>query len=47
MKAPNGRLSGEDSAQPRRQGGHSGAVAPKSFFVPPKFCCTQKNLFQR
>ena len=46
MKAPNGRLSGDGSAQARRQGAHSGAVTPKYFLCLPKFCCAQKNLFQ-
>ena len=46
MKAPNGRLSGDGSAQARRHGGAFGGSYPKSFFVPLKFCCAQKNLFQ-
>jgi len=45
MKAPNGRLSGNSSAQARRHGGHSGAVTPKYFLCHPKFCCVKKNLF--
>jgi len=45
MKVPNGRLSGDGSAQARRHGGIRGQLPP-NFFVPPKFCCAQKNLFQ-
>jgi len=45
MKVPNGRLSGDGSAQTRRHGDHSVAVTPKSFCAP-KFCSAQKNLFQ-
>jgi len=46
MKAPNGRLSGNGSAQARRHGGAFGGSYPQIFFVPSKFCCAQKNLFQ-
>jgi len=38
MKVPNG----DGSAQTRRHGGSY----PKIFFVPPKFCCVEKQLFQ-
>jgi len=45
MKVPNERLSGDGSAQTRRHGGTFGGSFPQIFFVPPKFCCAQKNLF--
>jgi len=45
MKAPSGRLSGDDSAQVRRHEGIRGQL-PQIFFVPPRFDCAQKNLFQ-
>ena len=45
-EGPDGRLSGDSSAQARRHGGHLGAVTPKSFLWSCKFCCAQKNLFQ-
>jgi len=32
-------------ARARRHGGIRGSY-PKIFFVPPKFCCVEKNLFQ-
>jgi len=31
--------------QARSNGGHSGAVPPKYLLYPPKFSCSQKNLF--
>ena len=37
MKASNGRLFGDGSAQARR---HGRTVIPKSFLCLPKFCCT-------
>jgi len=42
----NGRLSGNGSSQARRHGGPFVVSYPQIFFVPPKFCCAQKNLFQ-
>ena len=46
MKAPNGSLFIDGSTQARRHGGAFGGNYPQIFFVPPKFCCVQKNLFQ-
>ena len=46
MKAPNGTLSGDGSAQARRHGGEFGGSYHQIFFVPPKFCFVRKNLFQ-
>jgi len=46
MKVPNGRHSSDGSAQTRRHGGIRWQLPPNLFFVPPKFCCAQKNLFQ-
>ena len=46
MKASNGRLSGDGSAQVRRHGVAFGGSYPQIFFVPSKFSCAQKNLFQ-
>jgi len=43
MKAPNGRISDNGSAQARRHGGAFGGSYPQIFFEPPKFCCAQKN----
>ena len=43
---PNGRLSGDGFAQARQHGAAFGGSYPQIFFVPPKFCCAQKNLFQ-
>ena len=45
MRVPNGRLSGDGSSQAHRHGGHSGQLPP-NLFVPHKFCCVQKNMFQ-
>jgi len=45
MKALNGRLSVDGSAQAHRHGGHSGAVTPKSF-PPPHFVVLRKNCFK-
>jgi len=43
MKAPNGRLSGDGSAQARRHGGAFGASYAQIFFVPPKLLlCSEK-----
>ena len=39
MKAPNGRLSDNGSAQARRHGGRSGAVTPKSFCAATDLFC--------
>ena len=44
-EAPKGRLSGDGSAQARRHGGAFGGSYSQIFFVPPKCCCPQKNLF--
>jgi len=46
MKAPNGRPSWAGSAQDRRHSWELGGSYTQIFFVPPKFCCAQKNLFQ-
>jgi len=46
MKAPNGRLSGDGSAQARRHGGYSGAVALQSFLCPPNFVVLRKICFK-
>jgi len=46
MKAPDGRLSGDGSAQARRHGGVFGGSWPQIFFASPKFYCAQKNLSQ-
>jgi len=46
MNAPNGRLSGDGSARARRHGGAFGGSFLQIFFVPLKFYCAQKNLFQ-
>ena len=45
MKAYNGRLSGDCSAQARKHGVHSWTVTTKSFLFHPRFCCLQKTLF--
>ena len=45
-EGPHGRLSGDGSAQARRHGGAFWGSYPWIFFVPPKFCCAHKNLFQ-
>jgi len=37
MKAPNGTLSGDGSAQTCRHGGAFGYSYPKSFLCPPNF----------
>jgi len=42
MKDPNGRLSGNGSAQARR---HVGTVTPNSFLCLSKFYCAQEHLF--
>jgi len=44
MKAPNGRLSGDGSAQARTHGGtFGGSSYPQIFFVPPKILlCSEK-----
>jgi len=42
---PNGRLSGDGSAQARRHGGF-GESYPPNLFIHPKFCCAHKNVFQ-
>jgi len=44
MRAPNGRLFGDGSAQARRHGEHSGPVTSQIFFVSIKCCCGQKHL---
>jgi len=46
MKASNGRLSGDGSAQVHRHGWAFGSSYPQIFFVHPKFCCAQKIVFQ-
>ena len=46
MKVPNGRLSGDGSAQASRHGGHSEAVTPKSFLCPPNFVVLRKICFK-
>jgi len=45
MKAPNGRLSGYGSVQPRGYDGAFGGSYSQIVFVVPKFSCAQKNLF--
>ena len=43
MKAPNGRLSGDGSAQARIHGGAFGVSCPHTFFVSPQFLlCSEK-----
>jgi len=42
MKAPNGRLSGDGSAQARRQGGIRGQLPSKSFSCPQILLCSEK-----
>ena len=44
-EAPNGRLSGDGSAQACRHGGHSGVVTPKSFCAP-NFVVLRKICFK-
>jgi len=44
-EGPNGKLSVDGSAQARRHRGTFGVSYLQIFFVPPKFCCAQKNLF--
>ena len=46
MNAPNGRLSGDGSAQAPRHGGTFGGSYLQIFLCLPKYCCAQKNLFQ-
>ena len=46
MKTPNGELSGNGSAQARRHDGAFGGSYTQILFVPPKFVCALKNLFQ-
>ena len=46
MNGPNGRLSGDGSAQARRHGRHSRTVAPKSFLFPPNFFVFRKICFK-
>jgi len=46
MKVPNGKLSGDDSAQARRHGGQSGAIAIKSFLCPATFVVLRKISFK-
>jgi len=46
MKVPNGRLSGDGSAQTRRHGGNSGAVIPKSVVWPQNFVVLRKICFK-
>jgi len=45
MKAPNGRLSGDGSAQARRHGGTFGDSYPQIFFVPYQILFCSKNVF--
>jgi len=43
MNAPNGRLSGDGSAQARRHGGAFGGSYPQIFFVLPQILlCSEK-----
>jgi len=42
MKAANGRLSGDGSAQAYRHGGAFGGSYPQIFFVPPNFVALRK-----
>ena len=46
MKAPNGRLSADGSAQARRHGGHSGEATPKSILFPANFVVLRKICFK-
>ena len=45
-KVPNGRLSGDGSAQARRHEGHSRVVTPKSFLCPPNFVVLRNIFFK-
>jgi len=46
MKASNGRLSGDGSAQARRHGGAFGGNYPQIFIVPPNFVVLRKICFK-
>jgi len=39
------QTSSEEAIHARSHGGAFGDSAPSNFLCPPKFCCTQKNLF--
>ena len=45
MKVPNGRLSGDSSAQACRHRGTFGDSNTQIFSVPTEICCAHKNLF--
>jgi len=42
LKARNGRLSGDCSAQAHRHGGHSGQLPPNLFCSPQILLCSEK-----